>query len=329
MKNIQPKKDLYQQVTDSILSCLEKGNLPWLRPWQNVTHGFGLLPCNGETGRPYAGINLLLLWKTAYECGFKQRKWVMFKGAENLGGSVRKGERGTLIIYYKPSTPKKDGSGDIILDENGEPEMSIPVYRGHYVFNIEQCDGLEKHFETIDKTDESVKFEVNPKILALPQVIGVKLRHLPQNKAFYMPATDSITLPEVNQFKTLHGYYNTLMHEMGHSTGHKKRLNRDGIVKWSRYGTRRYAFEELIAELTSAFTCAHLGIFNDYDQTAIYLDSWIQVLRNDKTAILVASREARKATEYLLNAYTQIEDEDNDEIVSSQQLESNEIVVAA
>ncbi|PJG82796.1 ArdC family protein [Caviibacterium pharyngocola] len=301
------QSDLYQKVTDKILVVLETGTKPWQCPWDNANVNVSSfqLPCNGESGRLYSGVNIMLLWMAQIENGFTQRKWVTFKGARNLGGSVRSGEKATEIILYRPmETEEKDDDGNIVYDENGEPKMKrFAVIRGFYVFNIEQCEGLDEHYEHIEPASEELKFALRPELNALPLKMGVIVQHRPQNQAYYQPSSDVIVMPEQTQFDSAEQYYGVLLHETAHATGHRTRLNRVGITNSDKFSGEKYAFEELIAELTSAFTCAHLGICNTYDQNAAYLDSWIKCLKSDKHAIFRATAAAREATDYLMDIF--------------------------
>ena len=162
-KRTQPAKDLYQQITDQILEALEQGVMPWQKPWDSGWPQMAI-PCNGESGRQYSGINVLLLWMSAIRKNFTQRKWVTFQGANHLGGQVRTGEKSTVIIFYKQNMfEEKDDSGNVVLDENGDPKMKSSVFiRGHHVFNIEQCEGLEKYYEEFPEPEKSSEMQARP-----------------------------------------------------------------------------------------------------------------------------------------------------------------------
>ncbi|MDP8185349.1 ArdC family protein [Phocoenobacter skyensis] len=300
-KSINQQKDLYQQITDKIVNALEKGTMPWIKPWNQAVSG---LPYNADSKRSYQGINCFLLWLSQLQNGYSQRKWVTFNGATNLGGRVKKGEKSTLIMFYRPKEVEEtDKEGNTLFDEDGQPIMKQTVIiGGHHVFNIEQCEGLEAHFETSIKDDEELipehEFIDRLELDLLPNNIGVKLHNAQQDRACYIPSLDAILMPEKSQFKSNDSYYATLLHECGHSTGHRDRFKREGIIKGTQ-GSIAYAFEELIAELISAFVCANVEIDNT-SQNAAYIKSWISVLKSDKKAIFRASSEARKATDYLM-----------------------------
>lgn len=306
MKNQAQPKDLYQQVTNKIIESLENGVIPWIKPWGSANLP---LPCNGESGRLYSGINIILLWLSAINQQFTQRKWVTFQGANHLGGRVRAGEKSTLIIFYKQNAvEEKDSNGAVVYDENGKVKMKTSVIvRGHHVFNIEQCEGLEAHYETFE-TSAQESHQCRPELDRLPLNIGVPVYQRAQDKACYLPSKDCILMPELKQFNSENDYYATLLHECGHATGHTSRLKREGVTKGVKFGSPIYAFEELIAELTSAFMCAQVGI-NNIAQNAAYIDSWIKTLKSDKKAIFKASTKAREATDYLLKALQQPEEQ--------------------
>jgi len=191
----------------------------------------------------------------------------------------------------------------VVLDENGEPKMKSSVFiRGHHVFNIEQCDGLEKYYEEFPEPEKSSEMQPRPDLDVLPNKMGMQLYNKAQDRACYIPRKDCIVMPDFKKFNTSDDYYATLLHECGHATGHKDRLNRDGVAKFDKFGSSKYAFEELIAELTSAFTCAHVNVRNDISQNAAYIEYWIKALKADKKAIFRVSSQAREATQFLLNA---------------------------
>ena len=179
MKNQTPPKDLYQQITDQIIEALEQGVMPWQKPWDSGWPQMAI-PCNGESGRQYSGINVLLLWMSAIRKNFTQRKWVTFQGANHLGGQVRTGEKSTVIIFYKQNMfEEKDDNGNVVLDENGDPKMKSSVFiRGHHVFNIEQCDGLEKYYEEFPEPEKSSEMQPRPDLDVLPNKMGMQLYNL-------------------------------------------------------------------------------------------------------------------------------------------------------
>ncbi|MGS3238005.1 ArdC family protein [Klebsiella michiganensis] len=308
----QSKPDLFQVVTDKIIAALEKGTPPWRKPWRNADScitGIGGLPANAVTGRPYGGINVLLLWIDAAEKGFTSHRWLTFKQAQGAGGNVRKGEKSTLVTLFKPFEKKEtDEKGKPLLDEQGDAVVSQRNFMTcFHLFNIEQCENLPAKLLTPvslsdDEADISEEHDIE-RIGRAEQVVarsGVSVVHLPQNQAFYRPGVDRIVMPEAGQFNCLADYYSTLLHELVHSTGHISRLAREGITSSSRrFGDPKYAFEELVAEIGSAFLCAELGVQGDVQHES-YIASWLKALKEDKRAIFQASRFAREAFEYLI-----------------------------
>jgi len=272
------KTDIYQEVTDRIVASIEAGTAPWLRPWTGgKIKGFGSEPFNAASGRVYNGINWLILSCSHYG----SNGWLTFKQAKELGGCVRKGEKGTPIVFWSFIRDKDDAS------------KVIPFARGYTVFNVEQCDGIEA----------SRRLKVPPpaipgdtSITAVAARVGAVVRHA-GDRAYYSPSVDQVVLPGINNFKSQGHYDSTLAHELVHWTGHTSRNNRQF---GARFGDEAYAFEELVAEIGSAFVCAHQGIDLDGLQHAGYVDNWLKVLKNDKRAIFTAASAAKKAAEYLI-----------------------------
>lgn len=279
------KRDIYQEVTDQIIAALEQGTAPWVKPWKDAP-GAGDFPHNYISGRPYSGVNVLLLWAEAMNKGYRSSAWLTFKQAKDKGGHVRKGEKGTRIVFWKfleKQTGQTDDDGNPINDR-------IPMCRAYTVFNVEQCEGIGE-----TEAPEIVTPDGYEHIEEAIQAIGADVV-IRGNRAFYVPSLDFIQMPAPDQFQSPADYYATLMHEHTHWTGHKSRLDRDLS---GRFGDESYAAEELIAEIGAAFVCARLGIEGKL-QHAEYIASWLKVLKNDKRAIFTASSHAQKAAEYLL-----------------------------
>ncbi|MDP8189055.1 zincin-like metallopeptidase domain-containing protein [Pasteurella skyensis] len=304
--NLIQSKDIYQEITDRIIQALEEGTPPWLKPWKNPEYNFAL-PRNAISGRLYSGVNILLLWIATAEKGYQQCKWITAIAANKLGGYVRKGEKATVVVNYCPMEREKcDDDGNPILDEDGNPTMEhFAILKRYPLFNIEQCEGLPSNiYDTIkDKSpkDPSIsQYEIFEDIRKIIDGISLNVKIIPSTRAFYRPSEDKVFMPEMKQFISEQNFYSTLLHEMTHATGHKSRLNREGITsEKAKFGNKIYAFEELVAEMGGAFLCAHLG-FNQVPQSAAYIQSWIEVLKNDKRAIMRASGLARNACEYML-----------------------------
>ncbi len=233
--------DLYKHVTDSIIRDLEAGAPTWLKPWKDGKTS-GLMPQNAATGRPYHGINICLLWGARDENGWPTSEYMTFRQALANGASVRKGEKGTQIVFMKKLT---------IRDRETDEEKKVGMLRAYTVFNAQQIDGLP-----IAEAEPPPVFNPIDNAQAFIDATPAEIR-IAGNEACYLPALDLVTLPEPHQFKTPASFYATALHELGHWTAAKPRLDRDLS---GRFGTQRYAAEELIAEMTSAFLCAHLGI---------------------------------------------------------------------
>lgn len=296
--------DIYQAITDRILESLEQGVLPGIgQPW-DPSRLTPLIPCNAVSGRQYSGINVPLLWDMAYKRGFSQDRWLTFRQAKESGGSVRKGERSTLACFYKPMKREiVDDAGEPVLDEEGNPkEKHFAILRGFNLFNIDQCDGLPgeitnppstavEGFDSVDALDDFI------------DGCGIKVVHsLDREIAGYYPKQDRVLLPAKERFHDAEGYYSVALHELTHATGHESRLARVGITDPEPFGSARYAFEELVAQLGSAFLCGYFGIRNEAFDAA-YIASWIEALKEDKRAIFRATGAARLAAEFLKQAY--------------------------
>ena len=282
--------DVYSRVTNKIIADLERGNLTWLQPWQ-AGHKAGPVsrPLRAG-GKAYRGVNVLMLWAAAMEKGYNCPLWLTYKQAAELGGQVRKGEKGSLVVYANTFT--KTGTDD----KGAETETEIPFMKGYTVFNAEQIDGLPAHFYAtvtplnadIKPLDAVERFFANTKIT---------IQH-GGSSAFYSPARDIVQMPELQTFRDAESYAATLAHECCHATRHESRLNRD--LGRKRFGDAGYAMEELCAEIGAAFLCADLGITPETrDDHAAYIASWLKVLKNDKRAIFTAASHAQKAADYL------------------------------
>ena len=276
------KTDIYQTVTDNIISALEAGVKPWSCPWQRVP-GISGLPSNYATGAAYSGMNIMLLWCSASKQGFKDSRWMTYKQAKAEGGQVHKGEHGTTAIFY--TTLEKE-------NDEGETDY-IPMLKTFTVFNVEQIDGLPLSDEAICPAET---FEPLPRAEALFRNSGATIIEKGQN-AFFQPYTDEIWLPERYLFSDAANFYATGLHELVHWSGAKSRLNREMKGK---FGCEEYAFEELIAELGSAFLMADLGIAGEVQHES-YIASWLKALKNDKRYIFKAASAASKAQRYLMD----------------------------
>ena len=286
------RPSIYQTVTDRIISSLKAGVTPWEKPWKAPRFAGGPFPRNFHTGKPYRGINVLLLWSSDYSSPF----WLTFKQAQELKGHVRKGETGTPIVFYKQLPEDKKA------DENKEEDERAPFLLCHYtVFNVEQCDGLS--LQEIEKP--TAEPEVDEDELCEGIVTGWANRpalHLTsptEYRAYYRPSTDSVHMPARSRFVDAPHYYSTLFHELIHSTGHTSRLNR---TFGDRFGDELYSKEELVAEMGAAFLCAIAGIANEHTDrnTTSYIQNWISKLESDNRLVIHAAGNAQRAADCIL-----------------------------
>jgi antirestriction protein ArdC len=288
-ENAASRVSLYDEVTAKIIAQLEAGCFPWAQPWSSAAAVPGL-PRNAVSGRPYSGINVLILWGAAFEGGYSSQDWLTFRQALAAGGCVRKGERGYTVFYADRFTP--DGEREGGDTPEGEPR-SIPFLKRFVVFNAAQCDGLPERL-TADPTPLPPR-EQHDSAEALIAATGADFR-TGGARAFYNVGDDYVQVPPQPAFTHQIDFYRTALHELGHWTGSKERLARD---QSGRFGSALYAREELCAELTSAYLCAALGIVPTV-RHADYLGSWLEVLRADNRAIFKAASQASKAADFLL-----------------------------
>jgi antirestriction protein ArdC len=276
------RRDLYSEVSARIVAELEAGAAPWIKPW-SAAPGANT-PCNAVTNRPYSGCNVVLLWM-AQAAGYRTPRYLTFKQALELGGHVRKGERGTKVYFVKQLE---------IRDDEDTSTRLVPMLREYTVFNVAQCEGLPDSVATgkpIRVRNPDARDELADAFL---RSTGADIRE-GYGEAYYVPSRDFISMPAFAGFKGADHFYNVAFHELTHWTGHKSRLDRD--LK-NRFGSRNYAAEELIAELGAAFLCAEFGFDGDV-RNAGYIASWIELLKADKRAFFTACSQASKAADYL------------------------------
>lgn len=280
-----PARSIYQTVTQRILNSLEQGVVPWRKPWK----GPSALPCNAISKRPYHGINLLLLSMAPFD----DHRWLTFRQAQQLGGHVCPGERSSLAVFWKHLDIGEED------DLHGRKRRSVPLLRYYHLFNVEQCEAfelpkldhedLEGEHERIGNAEHLVRSMPNP-----PSI------REGGNLAYYRPVDDVAQVPPIGAFLTSDAYYATLFHELGHATGHETRLNRPGVTASIQFGSNDYSREELIAELTSAFCCAALGLDNSLtDDAASYIQGWLKKLRSDPKVVISASTQGQRAADYI------------------------------
>ncbi|MDI7776587.1 zincin-like metallopeptidase domain-containing protein [Asticcacaulis sp. EMRT-3] len=291
---------LYSDITRKIIAELEAGNVPWVQPWAGSGRGGAAvgMPANASTHRRYSGINILILWNAVIKRGFAHQGWLTFRQALSLGGCVRKGEHGTTVVYADRFVPRTERQR---LDAGGDDIRAIPFLKRFTVFNIAQCDGLPDDgtgLETVPDTPQ-----IDPSVRNLIAKSGIDFR-VGGDRAYYVPSHDYVQIPPPEAYFEPINWHRTALHELGHASGHPSRLNRDLT---GPFGSRKYAAEELVAEMTSAFCCASLGIMPTVRHSD-YIANWLEVLREDDKAIFRAASQASKSADYLLG-FLKAEDE--------------------
>ena len=285
--------DVYAIVTEKIINLLESGVVPWRRPWTSTG-----LPRNLITRKPYRGINYFLLSASKYVSPF----WLTMRQANALGGSIRKGEESTIVTFWKIDDAKQEETEDLDAEPKDEKSRRRFVLRFYRVWNLEQCDLPQAVLDKLPKieTHQHDPIEAVERIIAdmpnPPEIVRAG------SKAYYSPITDRITLPPRELFESAAEDAATTLHELSHSTGHEKRLGREGITEVAPFGSAVYSREELVAELSAAFLCAEAGISNAViHNQAAYVAGWLKKLRDDRRLIVHAAAQAQKAADYILN----------------------------
>jgi antirestriction protein ArdC len=290
------KRDLYQEVTNKMIELLEQGVAPWRCTWSK----YGAAR-NYASGHVYTGINAFLMNLTPHPIPY----FMSFKQIKAKGGKVRKGSKANMVLFYKTLFKNEkegfvSGKQATALQGMGEEVQTIPMLKYYSVFNIEDIEGIDitipevelKEHERIEKCEQLIQSMKNP-----PEYV-----HQDANRAYYAPLSDKLNMPALGQFETAEEYYCTYFHELTHSTGHKTRLNREGITKLNPFGSPEYSREELVAEMGASFLAVHTGINLDEitNNSAAYLQGWLKVLKADKKLIFKAAAEAQKAADYIL-----------------------------
>lgn len=281
------RTEIEEKVTDAVIARLEQGVAPWRRPWSTA----GWLPTSVATGKPYRGINTLLLSAVAEAEGYESPLWATFRQIDNLGGKVIKGEKATPIVFWKILRKEEEAAGKTVVS-------TIPLMRYFNVFNIAQTEGVDLPARFSTKR-EPVEVVDGVKAVIEGYVEGPALEHVAQGRAFYRPSEDRIVMPALEQFEAPEGYAETLFHEFTHSTGHKSRLDRfeDGS---DSFGCEGYAKEELVAEMGSALLAATVGVNISLDNAASYVASWLNTLKGDRSLIIKAAQQAQKAVDRII-----------------------------
>lgn len=281
--------DIHRAVAAKVIKAMETSGANWVKHWAVPASE---QPVSMSTGKPYQGINWLLLGMARSEHGYQSGRWATYKQWKALGAQVRKGEKGEMVILYKPIQidEKKDGQ------KTGE-KVNVRLIRSFTVFNADQVDGYD-----IPENADGFEWSAMPATRAddLALRAGAVVRNDDKSSAFYVPSRDYINMPEQCQFDSPEGYAATLLHELTHWSGHETRCDRN--LKNS-FGTKDYAKEELVAELGAAMMCGSLGISPEpREDHAKYLNSWIKRLKDDPKAILSAAAKANQAAEWIFDA---------------------------
>lgn len=304
------RETIYEETTNTIITHLE-GNLEgWRRPWFNIEADDGLARNPSRQDTPYKGVNQLILSMTMMSPNndFLRNQWLTYKQSGQLGGQVRKGSKSIPVTWYSTKYLTKDGKyvgKDRAKAMSREEKAAIglqtvPMLKVYNVFNVAQVEGLDPSFyEPPKEVKHLTEWEKDDRAEALIKATGAKVVEMAGNKAFYRPSSDTIHMPLRGQFNGAAEWYGTTLHELGHWTGAETRLNRD---MGKPFGSNEYAREELTAELTSAFVCAHLGYSKLTTNNANYLKSWLGALKEDNKAIFKAAAAAQRASDFILDA---------------------------
>lgn len=274
---------VYQLVTDRIIAELKKGNIPWKKPWTGIRSG----AYSRSTGKPYSILNQMLLMKPG--------EYLTYRQAQAAGGTIKKGEKSQIVVFWKPLEVTKEN------DDGSSTKEMIPILKYYNVFHIDQCEGVKPRFAQEDFRPVNPITEAEAVLSGYSERSGCSIRNERQDRAFYRPSTDCIVLPMWEQFPQIAEYYSTAFHEATHSTGHTSRLNRLNTSAF--FGSEDYSKEELIAEMGSAILMNELGIEtpDTFRNSAAYIQGWLKALEDDSRLIVSAAGKAEKAVRLILN----------------------------
>lgn len=294
--------NIYQMVTDRILAQMKNGIIPWRKPWASVgTDNPDEVAVSHETGKHYSFLNQLL-------CG-GPGEYVTFNQVQKLGGKIKKGEKSRIIVFWHQYVKK--AKDEIITTPEDAPEdenVRYGWYLKYYnVWEINQCEGIESRWKKVEGVTEEPRLKpeaaaekIIEEYLAQPSHPNLVIKV--SNKAYYQPSTDTVVAPQLSQYENVAEYYSTLFHEMGHSTGHKDRLNRKGVVDMDFFGSHQYSQEELIAEMTAAMLCHKAGLDSEkaFVNSVSYIQHWFNSLKKDPKMFITAAGQAEKAAKWIL-----------------------------
>lgn len=280
--NTKPHQSVYEIVTEQVIRQLEQGVAPWRKPWRTDA------PCNLVSGKPYRGINVFLLASQ----GYGSRYWLTFNQAKKLGGHVKQGEHSSLVTFWHVGEEK------IIRGADGAERKSTPfLLRFYRVFNVCQTEGIAEKLGLGKSAPRVPSIEQCEAIVAgMPNAP----KREQDARAWYRPSTDTVGMPARGLFNSSEEFYSTVFHELTHSTGHASRIGREGIEQLNTFGSESYSREELIAEMGAAMLCGVAGIApSTIQNSAAYLQSWIDRLRGDSKLLVSAASAAQKAADYI------------------------------
>lgn len=289
--------NVYQIVTDRIIEQMSKGVIPWQKPWHGAVDG----AVSYETGRPYSFLNQCLLGKPG--------EWLTFNQIKKLGGKIKKGAKSGMVTFVK--TYVKKGKGEVIEGEDAKDEMGF-VLRYYNVFHIDDCEGIPTKIKKEREQSDLKPIELADKVANeyVDREDTLKLEVKLSNRAYYSPATDTVVVPQLDQYEVAEEFYSTLFHELVHSTGVSKRCDR-GLNKVSSKHSDEYSREELVAEMGSAMILNQLGIDNEkaFKNSVAYVQSWLRELKNDNRMIVWAASRAERAVKYIKGIKEEVNDE--------------------
>ena len=292
--------EYHRQFADRIIAALEKGTAPWQKPWEP---GERVLPYNFSSERNYRGGNALYLALAGIEKGYADPRWGGFKQIADAGGHVRKGEKGTPILYveFQRRVTVRDEQGRPVRDKDGQPQLRTeqrerPLVKMQYVWNVEQTEGL--NLKSLGRPGPA--WEGHERAEAVMRNSGVRIDHVAGDRAYYSAKEDRVVLPARGQFPSQASYTHTALHELGHATGHASRLDRPTLTKHGGFGSEAYAREELRAEIAAMMTGERLGVGHEPRHGTAYVASWVKALQDNPREIREASFDAQRASDWLV-----------------------------
>ena len=296
---METKMNIYAMVTERIIKQLEKGIVPWQRPWSGASLADGGA-INYCTRKPYSYLNQLLLGR--------EGEWLTFKQVKAQGGSIKKGAKSGVVVYYttvtKSKREKENEDGESIVETVSQLH-TFPILKYYNVFHISDCTGIESKIKEVQPNENIKPVDAAENIINgyLERESGLKFQNdKVSGDAYYSPSQDMVVVPKLSQYEIVEEYYSTTFHELTHSTMHPNRCNRKSDMKSSMFGSEDYSREELVAELGSAMLCNASGLDCDkaFKNSVAYIQGWLSKLKNDNKMIIWASARAEKAAKYII-----------------------------